>query len=75
MRRIIVFENVTLNGFMAGPKGEIDWAIRDDEITDNSQEGNGTIDAFMFGRVTYDMMASFWPTPAFSKRPNPCPQR
>jgi hypothetical protein len=31
MRKIIVFENVTLNGLMAGPKGEIDWAIQDAE--------------------------------------------
>ena len=60
MRKIIVFENVTLDGFMAGPNGELDWAIQDDEVTQNSKEGN---DTFLFGRVTYEMMASFWPTP------------
>jgi dihydrofolate reductase len=70
MRKIIVFENITLNGLMAGPNGEIDWAIRDEEITENSCEGDGAIDAFMFGRVTYDMMASFWPTP-MAKAANP----
>jgi len=32
MGKIIAFENVTLDGFMAGPNGEIDWAIRDDEV-------------------------------------------
>jgi dihydrofolate reductase len=70
MRKLIVFENVTLDGFIAGPNGEIDWAIRDDEVTENSKEGQGVTDLFMFGRVTYDMMASFWPTPA-GKSTNP----
>ncbi len=63
MRKIIVFENVTLDGFMAGPDGELDWAVRDDEVTEYSKEGNDSTDMFLFGRVTYDMMASFWPTP------------
>lgn len=63
MRKIIVFENVTVDGFMAGPDGDIDWAIRDDEVTQNSREGQEVTDLFMFGRITYDMMASFWPTP------------
>ena len=70
MRKIIVFENVTLDGFMAGPKGELDWAIRDDEVTQYSKEGEASTDMFLFGRVTYEMMASFWPTPA-GKSANP----
>jgi dihydrofolate reductase len=64
MRKIIVFENVTLDGFMAGPNGELDWAIRDDEVTQYSKGGQASTDMFLFGRVTYEMMASFWPTPA-----------
>jgi dihydrofolate reductase len=64
MRKIIVFDNVTLDGFMAGPNGELDWAIRDDEITQYAKEGQDSTDTFLFGRVTYEMMASFWPTPA-----------
>jgi dihydrofolate reductase len=70
MRKIIVFENVTLDGFMAGPNGELDWPIRDDEVTEFSKEGNDSTDMFLFGRVTYDMMASFWPTPV-GKSTNP----
>ena len=60
----MVFENVTLDGFMAGPKGELDWAIQDEEITQYSKEGQASTDMFLFGRATYEMMASFWPTPA-----------
>jgi len=70
MRNIIVFDNVTLDGFMAGPNGELDWAIQDDEITQYSKDGQGSTDMFLFGRVTYNMMASFWPTPA-GKSANP----
>jgi dihydrofolate reductase len=70
MRKIMVFENVTLDGFMAGPNGELDWAIQDEEVTQYSKEGQGSTDMFLFGRVTYDMMASFWPTPA-GKSANP----
>lgn len=70
MREIIVFENVTLDGFMAGPHGEIDWAVPDDEPARISQEGGGSVDTFMFGRITYEMMAAFWPTPA-GKAANP----
>ena len=64
MRKIIVFDNVTLDGFMAGPNGELDWAIRDDEITQYTKDGQDSTDTFLFGRMTYEMMASFWPTPA-----------
>ncbi len=64
MREIIVFENMTLDGFMAGPKGEIDWAIQDNEVTTLARQGQGPVATFLFGRVTYDMMSSFWPTPA-----------
>ena len=64
MRKIMVFENISLDGLMAGPNGEIDWAVRDDEVTQLSRQGQDATDLFMFGRVTYDMMASFWPTPA-----------
>lgn len=70
MRKLIVFENVTVDGFMAGQHEEIDWAIRDDEVTQSSREGQDITDLFMFGRVTYDMMASFWPTPT-GKSTNP----
>ena len=70
MRKILIFENVTLDGFMAGPNGELDWAVRDDEITEYSKEGHDLTDMFLFGRVTYDMMASFWPTP-IGKSVNP----
>lgn len=63
MREIIVFENVTLDGFMARSNGELDWAIQDDEITQYVKEGRDPVDTFLFGRVTFEMMARFWQSP------------
>ena len=70
MRKIIVFNNITLDGYFSGPKGEYDWFIQDPELARQSQETQGSVDTFMFGRVTYDIMSSFWPTPA-AKAANP----
>jgi dihydrofolate reductase len=66
MRKIMVFNYVSLDGFFAGPLGEIDWfkSIKSDEeferIThEEAGTGEGTV---LFGRKTYDMMKSYWPT-------------
>ncbi|HTO86888.1 MAG TPA: dihydrofolate reductase family protein [Thermoanaerobaculia bacterium] len=66
MTRVTAFVHLTLDGFFAGPRGEIDWfkAIKSDAeygayTHDQSESGNTLI----FGRTTYEMMKSFWPTP------------
>lgn len=65
MRRIVVFNNVTVDGFFAGPHGEIDWfkADRDPEYDEFSRAQSKTGGALIFGRTTYQMMESYWPTP------------
>src|SRR5260370_18564684 len=63
MRKIIAFDLVTIDGFFAGPNGEIDWHNYDDEMGAHSLEQLKTLGALIFGRTTYEMMASFWPTP------------
>lgn len=64
MRKLVVFETVTLDGYFAGPNGDLSWAHKnDDEWNDfvsNNASGDGPL---LFGRVTYEMMVSFWPTP------------
>jgi dihydrofolate reductase len=67
MGQINVFIQLTVDGFFAGPGGELDWfkgIAKDEEyekyIHAQSQQGSGLI----FGRTTYDMMKSYWPTPA-----------
>ncbi len=64
MRKVIVANLVSLDGFFAGPNGEIDWHIVDEEFNEYAIELLSTVDALLFGRVTYELMASYWPTPA-----------
>ena len=67
MRKISVFNHVTVDGFFSGPQGEIDWfklIKKDDEYEaytheQSSKSGNTLI----FGHTTYEMMKSYWPTP------------
>jgi dihydrofolate reductase len=67
MGKISVFNHVTADGFFAGPNGEIDWfkVIKKDEEWERYTHGQATSGSgmLMFGRATYEMMKSFWPTP------------
>ena len=62
MRKLIWIMSVSVDGYMEGPNGEIDWHMVDDEL---HRHLNGwLVDAggFLEGRVTYELMAEFWPT-------------
>ena len=64
MPSIIVFNQVTLDGYFTDMKGDMSWAHKQDAewntfVADNAK-GDATL---LFGRITYEMMASFWPTP------------
>lgn len=62
MRRVMVSNYVSLDGFFAGPGGEIDWFVWDDETAGYMKGLMNSIDTILFGRVTYELMASYWPT-------------
>ena len=62
MRRIVLMLSVSLDGFFAGPNGELDWHLVDDELHAHFNEVLGAMSAFLDGRVTHEMMAEFWPT-------------
>ena len=64
MRKIIVSNLVTLDGFFAGPNGEIDWFVTGEDFFEDAPEQIDLVDAILFGRVTYEGMLSYWPTPA-----------
>ncbi|MGH2481365.1 MAG: dihydrofolate reductase family protein, partial [Ktedonobacteraceae bacterium] len=51
------------DGFMSGPKGEIEWNTPyfDEEMASFTQETLGSLDTLLFGRVTYEWFAQFWP--------------
>jgi dihydrofolate reductase len=64
MRKVIVSNYVTLDGFFAGPNGEIDWFLWDEETARYAIDLLEMVDTILFGRVTYQMMAVYWPTQA-----------
>ncbi len=64
MRKIISFMHISLDGFVAGLHGEMDWIKVNDEIFQHIEKRIGTGDTAMYGRVTYEMMESYWPTAA-----------
>lgn len=55
---------VTLDGFFEGPDKELDWHVWDEEMNEYANKLLDSADTLLFGRITYQMMASFWPTPA-----------
>ncbi len=71
MRKVVLFMHISLDGFAAGPNGELDWISYDDELEKYAEEVVSTVGAPLYGRVTYQMMESYWPTvltdPAASK--------
>ncbi|MPY52773.1 dihydrofolate reductase family protein [Streptomyces acidicola] len=62
MRKIILMMSVSLDGYIEGPNREIDWHMVDDELHTHFNEQLATMGAFLDGRVTYELMADFWPT-------------
>lgn len=65
MRKLMAFNNVSLDGYIADSQGSMRWASRQDPQWNEFASENSRGDSVMvFGRVTYDLMASFWPTPA-----------
>lgn len=63
MRKLGVFNFVTLNGYFEGPNHDISWhrhGAEENKFSDDSLKAEGIL---LFGRRTYEMMYSFWPTP------------
>lgn len=64
MRRIISFMHISLDGFVAGPKGEMDWIKADAELFEYVGKRISNGDTALYGRVTYEMMENYWSTAA-----------
>jgi dihydrofolate reductase len=61
--------HISLDGFVAGPNGELDCFHVDDEIFEYGGKMYQNADMALYGRKTYDLMESYWPTAA--EKPNP----
>ena len=64
MRKVLLLEHVSLDGYVAGPNGEMDWIHLPEEIWQFGDNLTATSDAAIYGRTTYGMMAGYWPTAA-----------
>ncbi len=64
MRKLVVFNMVTLDGYFVDSQGDMSWAHKNDEewnaFVGQNASGNGVL---VFGRITYELMAGYWPSP------------
>lgn len=81
MTTLASFIVTSLDGFSQGPNGEFDWMVPDQEFNDFAARQLDDAGAIAFGRVTYEYMASYWPTeqarvndPAITSRMNDKPK-
>ena len=71
MRRLTVFNNISLDGYFTDARGDMSWAHKNDPewIKFSAENAQGSDDgALLFGRKTYEMMASYWPTAEAKKQ-------
>ncbi len=64
MRKLVLFMHTSLDGFVAGTKGEMDWIHVDEELFDYAGNRTNEADLALYGRVTFEMMEGYWPTAA-----------
>jgi dihydrofolate reductase len=67
MRHLIYSAMVSLDGFIEGPTRELDWHLVDEELHTYINDQERAIDTHLYGRRTYEVMASFWPTEKASR--------
>ena len=63
MRKLTAYNFLTLNGFYKGPNEDTNWHTHGEEEARYSEESLAQGNTLLFGRKTYEMMVSFWPTP------------
>jgi len=64
MRKLFSFNMTSLDGFFEGPDHNIDWHNVDEEFNEFAVEQTSSLDTIIFGRRTYQLMESYWPTTA-----------
>jgi dihydrofolate reductase len=63
VKRLSVFNLVTLDGYFAGQGGDISWHHVDEEFQELAEAASNSGHTLLFGRLTYELMARYWPTP------------
>jgi dihydrofolate reductase len=61
MRKLIVSNMMSLDGFFEGPNHELHWHLVDHEFVAYAADMLRSVDTILFGRTTYELMANYWP--------------
>lgn len=70
MKKIIVLEWLSLDGYFSGPGDETDWFISDEETQEHLLKMFRSVDTMLLGQVTYKLFTTYWPAP-ISAQENP----
>ncbi|HWK63767.1 MAG TPA: dihydrofolate reductase family protein [Rhizobiaceae bacterium] len=62
MRKVILWDMVTVDGFFEGSGHDLGWFVFEEELERYILETQQEAATLLFGRVTYEMMAAYWPT-------------
>ncbi len=62
MRKVLFFMLTSLDGYFEGPNQDINWHNVDAEFNEFAVQQLDASDLLVFGRVTYEGMAAYWPT-------------
>jgi len=62
LRKVIVSNVASLDGFFETPDKKLDWVVTDSEFFDYAKAMLRAADTLLFGRTTYEHMANYWPT-------------
>jgi dihydrofolate reductase len=62
MRKLVLLMHLSLDGFAAGPKGELDFMSYDEELAQWADQLVKTVGSPIYGRTTYQLMEGYWPT-------------
>jgi dihydrofolate reductase len=62
MRKVIYAMFASIDGFIEGPKGDLEWAIVDEELHTYVNRAEESVDTYLYGRRLYEAMAAYWPT-------------
>src|SRR5882757_3814233 len=72
-RRIVMFNQVSADGYFAAVDGSTNWVVQDPEVHASAMASMPEIDTMLFGRKTYDNFESFWPHAIDDSKTSPNP--